>query len=195
MKRDGPPLESLLRRLSECPSEFAAACQGANGHVALIAIVCDHFRAQSAKDSDPFWSQLRSNRMKSSRPENYFAILSIATWLLGYEWFEEHPETSQPSWRWLTSDSLGAFANLVKAPDCINDPDRREELVRLCLASMDLRPRGESHEQSMDRLTTLDSVERHRILSATVAAERRAREVREAMAKKQALESASRYGE
>ncbi len=47
----------------------------------------------------------------------------------------------------------------------------------------------------MDRLNTLDSVERKRILEATLAAEKRAREVREAMARAKAQESASRYGE
>jgi hypothetical protein len=56
-------------------------------------------------------------------------------------------------------------------------------------------PLGETIEQSMDRKSTLDSVERQRILQETAEAERRAREVREAMARKQALESASRYGE
>ena len=60
---------------------------------------------------------------------------------------------------------------------------------------MGLRPKGESIEQANDRRQTLDSVEREGILRATASAERRAREVREAMAKKQALESASRYGE
>ena len=47
----------------------------------------------------------------------------------------------------------------------------------------------------MDRKGTLDSVERQRVLQETAEAERRAREVREALARKQALESASRYGE
>jgi hypothetical protein len=44
-------------------------------------------------------------------------------------------------------------------------------------------------------MTTLDSVERQRILRKTLAAEKRAREIREAMARAKAQESASRYGE
>jgi len=73
--------------------------------------------------------------------------------------------------------------------------DRREELVRVLLASIDVRPAGETIEQSFDRKATLDSVERSKVMQATIAAEKRAREIREAMARKAALESASRYGE
>jgi hypothetical protein len=68
-------------------------------------------------------------------------------------------------------------------------------LARMCLAALGLRPMGETLEQAQDRMSTLDSTERQRLLRATAEAERRAREVREAMARKQALESASRFGE
>jgi hypothetical protein len=44
-------------------------------------------------------------------------------------------------------------------------------------------------------LNSLDSAERDRVLRAVAAAERRAREIREAMARKQAQEAANRYGE
>ena len=73
--------------------------------------------------------------------------------------------------------------------------DRREELVRMLLASIDVRPAGETIEQSLDRKATLDSVERSEAMQSTIAAEKRAREIREAMARKAASESASRYGE
>jgi hypothetical protein len=195
MNHEGPALELLLRRLSECPAEFIETCAVRDGHLQLIAIVCDYFRPYVLKDQDPFWEALRSHQIMSYKPENHFALLSIATWLLGHEWFVDHRETLEPAWLWLTSDSLATLANSIKASDCLNDPDRREELVRLCLASIDLRPAGETKEQAMDRLTTLDSVERRRVLNATLAAERRAREVREAMVREKARESASRYGE
>jgi hypothetical protein len=75
----------------------------------------------------------------------------------------------------------------------INDPDRREELVRLCLKGLGLIPQGESAAQAADRLTTLDSVERDRVIRETRQAEARAREIREAMARKRAEEAAARY--
>lgn len=195
MTQEGPRLERLLRRLSECPSEFIDTCQRPQGYVQVTALLCDYFRPHKLKDHDPFWEQLRSNRTKYKKPENYFAILAVAVWLVGEEWFVEHKETVEPMWKWLSGDSLVTLANLVKASDCIIDPDRREELARSCLTALGLRPSGETEAQANDRRMTLDSVERHRVLLATQAAEKRAREVREAMARKQALESASRYGE
>jgi hypothetical protein len=98
-------------------------------------------------------------------------------------------------WKLLASSPWAHLAGLVRPDKFVSDPDRREELVRFCLAQLELRPLGETQSQAADRLTTLDSAERHRVLRATAAAERRAREVREAMARKQAQESASRYGE
>ena len=65
---------------------------------------------------------------------------------------------------------------------------------RICLKHLSMVPRGNGR-RAADRLTSLDSVERNRVLKATAAAERRAREVREAMARKKAQESASRFGE
>jgi hypothetical protein len=46
-----------------------------------------------------------------------------------------------------------------------------------------------------DRLASLNSIERKRILQETADAEKRAREIREAMAAAKAQEAASRYGE
>jgi hypothetical protein len=81
---------------------------------------------------------------------------------------------------------------VVDAERFVTDPERREELVRHCLAKLALRPRGETDEQANDRRTSLDSVERRRIIEATRAAEERAREVREALVRKAAEEAAAK---
>jgi hypothetical protein len=199
MEEIGPRLESLLRRLSECPSEFLESAQGNYGASQVVAIVCDHFRAYGEQykldPSDP-WIKSILNESKPSIPlVRYWGILSISCWLLHDEWFLHRPHLASLTWNWLRSDGLKKLSSLVHPSHCLSDPDRREELVRLCLHAVHVEPLGETLEQSMDRKTTLDSVERQRILQETAEAERRAREVREAMARKQALESASRYGE
>ena len=89
---------------------------------------------------------------------------------------------------------LAGLAALVQAERFVDDPDRREELARAALAALDLRPQGETEPQARDRRTTLDSVERHAVLQKTRAAEERARQVREAMARKAAQEAAASYG-
>ena len=197
---EGPLLETLLRRLSECPIEFIETCKTLTGLPQLIAILSDHYRefgdANPTLKDDSLIIRLESNVKQTDKANmRHWALLSVATWLLHDDWFLARPEFSKASLQWLSGKSLGKLSEIVSPENCISDPDRREELVRLCLESMGLRPKGESIEQANDRRQTLDSVERDGILRATAAAERRAREVREAMAKKQALESASRYGE
>ncbi len=199
MEQIGPKLETLLRRLSECPSEFLESVQGNDGAQQIVAIVCDHFRAygeQNPTDSSDAWIQSILQESKPTIPRvRYWGMLSIACWLLHDEWFLQRPQMASSTWNWLRNESLEKLCSIVQPSLCLTDPDRREELVRLCLHAVNVRPLGETLEQSMDRKTTLDSVERQRILQETAEAERRAREVREAMARKQALESASRYGE
>jgi hypothetical protein len=51
---------------------------------------------------------------------------------------------------------------------------------------------GESASEAADRLQQVDSVQRRRVLQAAAERERRAREVREAMARKAAEEAAAK---
>ena len=72
------------------------------------------------------------------------------------------------------------------------DPDRREELARLCLKDLGLRPAGESLAQAQDRLNTLSSVERQRVIGAARQAEERTRAIRAEMARKARAEADSK---
>lgn len=194
MHQEGPPLESLLRRLAECPAEFLLPpATGADSGIDVTAIVCDHLRAFMA-DPPP---ERQASLMKSlggadARLRRWFALCA---WLLHDGWFLARPEFAPTMFEVYRSAELAKLAALVKPELAVQDPDRREELARLCLRALGLRPQGETAAQAADRLTMLDSVERQRVLRATAAAEKRAREVREAMARAQAQESSSRYGE
>lgn len=84
------------------------------------------------------------------------------------------------------------LAALVSADVFVTDPDRREELVRLCLAALGLRPEAESEAQALDRLTTLSSVKREKVIRATKEHLERARQLREAMRRKEAEEAAAK---
>jgi hypothetical protein len=189
MPPEGPEIERLLRRLAECPGEFLATADGAPD---FVAIICDHMRRVAPDDPperSPALAAIRRDKLA------LLELIAIVCWMLHDDWFLDRPDTAPGMWMLFGSDALKRLVELVKPAAFVNDADRREELARTCLKSLSLVPRGETATEAADRLTALDSVERHRVLKATAAAERRAREVREAMAKKKAQESASRFGE
>jgi hypothetical protein len=182
--KEGPQLDRLLHRLAECPPDFLVP----PGELNIVALACDHWRAIGLAIPSPVQrTSFAASRLESQR------LTPIVLWLLRDEWFLARPELADATWQLLQSESLAQLAKLVNAETVINDPDRREELVRLCLKGLGLRPEGETAAQAADRLTTLNSVERDRVIRETRRTEARAREVREAMARKQAKEAAARY--
>ena len=199
MHREGPALETLLRHLSECPPEFIETIAGDTGGPQLVAILLDHFRSfgnQSPIASANSWlRELATASQTTLEQVRYLRVLSVSIWLLHAEWFLQRPQLADAAWQFLKCDALQMLSTLVTAQQLVADADRREELVRLTLSALGLRPAGETEQVATDRLMTLDSLERQRVLRSTLAAEKRAREVREAMQRKRALESASRYGE
>jgi hypothetical protein len=189
---EGPLLESLTHRLSECPPEFLLAprTRSGGGEVEVAAIVLDHLRAMKAplpaSAARPFahdGSTVATNRLR---------LIAVATWLLHDDWFLSRPRLAAPTWN-LFAKELDELATVVKAEQVISDPDRREELVRVCLKHLGLRPRGETPAQAVDRLTVLDSAERLKVMRQTRDAEARARKIREQMAAEAARAAAARY--
>lgn len=192
MTSQGPQLEMLLHRLADCPAEFLQPPQvDCAERIDVVAIVCDQLRQMEVTPEQE--SQLLDALRKLKAPQQ--TLLAIVSWLLADAWFIGRPQLGKKMLALYAAEKFSALTTLVKPEKFVHDPDRREELVRVCLHMLGLRPAGESTHEAADRLTTLDSVERDRVLRGTAAAERRAREIREAMAKKKAQEAASRYGE
>lgn len=189
---EGPQLNALTHRLSECPPEFQQQPrQGQSGAVDVAAIVCDHFRAmQSGEEKSGFVKQVEMIRGFSKSRQQ---LIAFATWLLHEPWFLEQRRLNAQMWQFLLGEKLGTLAETVRAELMVTDPDRREELVRICLHALGLRPRGETIAQATDRLNTLDSVERNRVVLQTRSAEARARKIREGMTRRAAQEAAARY--
>lgn len=184
MSQSGPQLDRLLHRLADCPPDFLLPLETLN----VTALACDHFRALGIEIPTP-----DQRRQLAALPNESQRLIPIVLWLLRDEWFLARPVLAERTWQFLLSQTLSHLTELVAATAVVNDPDRREELVRLCLKGLQLLPEGESPAQAADRLTTLDSVERERVIRKTRDAEARAREIREAMARKRAREAAARY--
>jgi len=180
MQREGPPIETLTRRLAECPADFLAAPRiGATGTVNVAAVVSDLLRdLGGAPLSDAQTGPFVSRQARADR--NRLGVVLVACWLLHDPWFQRSAQFAGAAGQ-LLSGGLREAAEATPADQFVSDPDRREELARLCLRDLGLRPAGESLAQAQDRLTTLNAAERRRVVAAARQAEERANAIRAAM--------------
>jgi hypothetical protein len=192
MTTEGPELEALTQRLAACPADFLAEPRiGQRGQVHVAAVVADLLRDLGCPPLTP--AQVAVLSPRDARPHrNWLSLVLITCWLLHADWFRSRANDGAALTGLLTG-TLAQLASLTQAPIFISDPDRREELARLTLSELGLRPASETPEQAADRLTTLSTIERARVVRAAQQAEERARQVREAMAKQAAEEAAAQY--
>lgn len=192
MKRPGPSLEELTRRLAECPPDFLArpAKEGRPG-VVVYAVAGDLLASLGAPPLDEGRAAALMGRPASPFVRNRLGLTLVACWLLGDPWFRSFGGLAVPA-EVLLASGLDALASAVRFEECVTDPDRREELARLTLAALGLRPEGETAEQAADRLRALDSAETRRVAEASAERLARAKEVARRMARKAAEEAAAK---
>ena len=193
MVEEGPPLEALTRRLAECPADFLAEPRlGVNGQVHVAAVVADLLRELGGPLLTPAQAEVfqPAGSVQPAGARNWLALVLVTAWLLDDPWFRQGQGFGVNVAAFLI-DGLRELARLNPAGKFVADPDRREELVRLSLSRLGLRPAGETTAQAADRLSTISTTERQSVLEAAHAAEQRAQAIREAMAKKAAEEAAA----
>lgn len=191
MNQVGPALDTLLRRLVDTPEDFLREPRIADhGQVFVAALVNDFLHQRGQRAGLATLERFDTDRPRSDR--NRLALAMIAVWMLGDESFERL-SIEHAAWVDALDGAVAELAPTAPAHDFTMQPDRREELARVLLARLGLRPHGESVEQATDRLSAVSAVERRKLLHASRATERRAREVREALARKAAEESADKW--
>jgi len=189
MNRIGPSLEAVTRRLAETPADFLGEPRiGTRGTIVVAAVVNDVLAGLGLAAAPDLLRLL--NDPKADR--NALTLAMILAWLLADEWFAAiRPEYARVA-RLFIAD-VPELAAQVRADLYVTDPDRREELVRTMLAGLDFRPAGETVQQASDRLSRISAAERRRLLEAGRASEERARQIREALARKAAQESTDKW--
>lgn len=191
MDQEGCELSHLMRRISETPPEFLDEPRlGKHGTVAVSAIVGDVCSWHGVDPGVAALDAFATGTPKSDR--NRLRVSLLLSWVLADGWFRSLDLRAAPLLP-LLLQGAHELSEHVAVEKLINDPERREELARFCLARLGFRPLGESRAQAEDRLTSLSAAERARVLRASREAENRARAVREALVRKAAEESADKY--
>jgi hypothetical protein len=190
MEREGPPLEQLTRRLAETPREFLAPPRiGGRGQVAVAAVVHDLLAMHGLDAALGKGDELDQFTEGSARA---LGLTLLLAWLLADDGFREQG-LAAPAVLTLLGEEARELSKHLRPDQVCGDPERREELARVALARLGLRPLGETEAQARDRLSSLSSRERARVLQASRAAEERARKLRAELAKKAAQESADKW--
>jgi hypothetical protein len=187
MSRPGPQLEVLLRRLQDMPSEFLLEQPGQS----FGAVVHD-LMVMLFDDVDPDALQRCADTHRRNVNPSASCSMLVA-WLLADPWFTSNPQAMQQPHVWTALTSMSTvLAEEASVSAWRTDAVRREELVRSLLATVDLRPSAETEAQAQDRLVAISSSQRRRVVAAAQEAERRAAEIREALARQAAQEAADK---
>lgn len=191
MSIEGPPLEDLTRRLAETPPPFLAEPRiGSRGQVVVPALVGDLLSRHGYRPDPKQLERFAGTDAKSER--NPRMLTQILCWLLTDQALLSKFKVD--ALLTLLLDEANALAEQIPAKEFVDSAERREELARLALRSAGLRPAGESKNVADDRWLGVSSRERARLASASRAAEERARQIREALTRKAAEESADKWG-
>ena len=121
MNVEGPALEPLLHRLTDCPSEFLEVVGQDNpAGVDVVAIVCDLLRTLTP-DSPP---ELEASHLAAIRQRTVaeLTLISITCWLLSDPWFLGQPHLSPLTWHLLVSETWGRLAGLVRPTSSSTTP-------------------------------------------------------------------------
>jgi hypothetical protein len=180
---EGPGINELHHRLTEFPPEWldqvAPDCFSAIIHDVLLTR-CNNLRA----------SKLAPFQRPVSQCDWYRLSLLIA-YFIADDGFARH-QFSLATLTDLLENTAQELASAGPSEIYINDVDRRDEFIRVVLNAIGLRPKGESQNQSEDRLQAASSRERNKVLKATRTAQERTRKIRQALAKQKAQEAADK---
>ncbi len=198
MTTEGPQLDALVHRLADCPPAFlddprmeAYYDDGeTSGTVDVPAVIGDLFVDYGVV---PEPTHIAPFRGAAALDVNWLKLTMVTSWLARDRWFVDRPQLFQRVRRFLADEGLKQLARLVEAETFVTNAERREELARLLLHALDLRPAGESEDQAEDRLQSVSTVSREAVLAEMREKRERARKLREEMAKKRAREAATRY--
>lgn len=183
----------LVTYLRKCPDSFLLSSDffledGVNS----VALVCDTCKVVS-NDFLRNDFKIPSEFNLKFINDNHWRAIHISTWLLSNKDFVNNPAIEAQLYSfWFVELQLASA--YVKFNEWINDDERAEEMVRLLLNCCEITPHGENEEEAADKLSSLSSVDRHKVLKQSYEAHERIMNIKREMAEKKAREAANTYG-
>jgi len=186
-----PPLAEMLRWVASMPAPFRAAPEGfSGGNVRVRAVVADLFESLQGDPPSPVLLAAFEPARDAVDSNRLRWVLAVAH-LLWHPYFRRHPPPREALERFLVQE-VARLAGVVNVDRLQHEEERREEIVRRAFRAFGLSFDGESPEDAEDQFRQVDSIERRRLLLSAAQRERRAREIRETMARRAAQEAAAK---
>lgn len=183
----------LVTHLRKCPDIFLEPSsfiesQGLNS----IALICDTYRIVSNNFFKNDFNIPTAINLKSI-DDNHWRSIHISTWLLSDPNFTNIPSIAEKLYNfWF--EELQYASVFVKYNAWISDDERAEEMVRLLLHCCEIIPDGENYDEAADKLSSLSSADRQKVLKQSYEAHERIMSIKREMAEKKAREAANTYG-
>lgn len=183
----------LVTYLRKCPDSFLKSSDlllkdGLNS----TALICDTYRIVS-NDFLRTEFNIPTNTDLNLIKDNHWLAIHISAWLLSHQDFKNKPLIADKLYDfWF--EELREAAAYVKFNEWINDDERAEEMVRLLLNCCEIIPNGENYDEAADKLSSLSSADRHKVLKQSYEAHERIMAIKREMAEKKAREAANTYG-
>ena len=157
-----------------------------------IALVFDAYRIVSNKFLKSNFEIPAGSNLQSI-DDNHWRTIHISTWLLYHPDFRNTPYLENKLYHFWFEELRNASV-YVKSKDWIADDERAEEMVRLLLNCCEIVPYGENNEEAADKLSSINSADRHKVLKQSYEAHERIMNIQREMAEKKAREAANTYG-
>lgn len=183
----------LVTYLRKCPDSFLKpSVFFSKEGIESIALVCDTYRIVGNTFLKRDFNIPADASLKAIT-DNHWRAIHISAWLLCHSDFRNAPVIEDKLYFFWFEELRNASA-YVKFNDWIADDERAEEMVRLLLNCCEIIPNGENYDEAADKLSSINSADRHKVLKESYEAHERIMNIKREMAEKKAREAANTYG-
>lgn len=184
---NGPIVSDLIHHMKQCPREILQLSAHSETAVENCEALCnDVLRVVKRDILSP-----KLFFLGESTPELQ-KLLQICCWMISSPLLIPFLRDWKKVKLFLEKE-LEEVSKEVKSEKWIEDEERSEELIRLFLSYNSITPEGETKEEAIDKLASINTMQRVAVIRESAAAIARAKEIREKMAQQKAREAANVY--